>query len=574
MSNLQDLITSLSADGFTAEEGQEIINAAGGDLQAISDASGVDMKDINAFISEYDLQLPTTNNSNDSAPLDLSNLTGLLSPNPTDVPQMSVSGSSIPSSSEKTNEDLADVGLQTYNTLNTIKNAQAAQNAYNAAQAAVAANTQAAAAGNTLAAQAAGGLANEAAAAKAAMFLPGLGLFATAINLMGIFDKKGSLEETPYTTDVAIDLMETAISDAQQQTTSSADPNIKDTEGVYGMDDMLMGDLQDSLKRLYAQKAEEDGAIPEGFARDEQGFLRDADTESYWILSDNGALMRTTPPLVPVPMPEITPTTSGGGGGGSASGGGGGSQSGGSDASSDAIGDWTYDADAGVFRQTGGTETIVPRDGSYEDGQSMSNEEMSEVFERWGELSEDNTAETPDDEDEFVDIITGGFGGDNTIDSLEDVIVELEAPTPTLDNGGMISNGTGGGEDPNYGAGDDGLSGDGGAGTGSGAGTGGGAGTGSGDSTGGSTGGGAGGDGTGGDTGQGSGDGEGDGSGTGTGTGSGDGSGDGSGASDGSGLLIGMLGKPDTPVTRAIFENDFDIDVRKSSLLNLARYLV
>jgi len=545
MSTLQDLIASLSADGFTADEGQQIINAAGGNLQSISDASGVSLDDINSFISANNLQLPVANNNNNDGALDLSNLTGLLNYDPYTVPQGSMpssggSGSSGYSSSDATNKQLTDIASTTYNTLNQVKNASAVQAAVNAGD-----------------------------LAAGSLFLPGLGLFMTAINLMGIFDKKGSLEETPYTTDVAIDLMETAISNAQQQTTSSADPNVKDTEGVYSMDDTLMGDLQDTLKKLYAQKAEEEGAYdPEGFVRDEQGFLRDRDTGGYWILTDTGALMRTTPPLVPVPMPEDSMTTGGGGGGSISGGGSGGSDSGGSsggggstDGGGGAIGDWVYDADAGVFRQTGGTETIIPKDGSYSDGDVISNEEMSNIFDRWGDLDTVNRSETPSEDDTDGLGVTIGSGSGNGENVVEDVIDILTRPTPTVDNGGLRTNGTGGGEPVNYqdiadgdsdltdgdtdfGGDGGGLSGDGGAGNGSGDGTGDGSGTGDGTGGGGTD--------SGGSDGQGSGDGTGDGTGTGTGTGSGTGSGNGSG--EGQALAVRLL---TTPIANEIFGDQF-----------------
>ncbi len=53
----------------------------------------------------------------------------------------------------------------------------------------------------------------------------------------------------------------------------------------------------------------------------------------------------------------------------------------------------------------------------------------------------------------------------------------------------------------------------------------------------------------------------------------GTGTGDGTGSGNSTGL-IGLLGMPAAPVTQALFKNDIDLDVRRSSLLNLAKYLV
>ena len=550
MANLQDLINSLAADGFTAEEGQQILNQAGGDFQSIADASGFSLDEVDAFVRDNNLQVPTSSNAPE--PLDLSNLTGLLNYDPYDVPQQSSSAKK--KKKDKKNTNLAGTALDTYNMFNAVSGAQGAQTAYNAAKAAVAANTQAATAGNALAAEAAKGLANEAAAAKAALFMPGLNIFAGLVKMMGLFEG-GGLQETPYTTEDAIELLK----GEQERLSSQTESSTEDSEGSFANSEFMQAEIDKGIKALYGDLAEEKGVLDDGgFVRDEQGFLRDTDTGQYWILNDKGSLMRTTPPLVPVPMPEITPTAGGGGGSTSGTSGGGASPTGGG---SDAPGDWVYDADAGVFRQTGGVETIVPQDGSYNDGDVVSWEDMVNVFERWGDNSTDNTPETPSEDDvdvvDIIDIITNNDGSGGGTD------------VPSSVGGLTASPSTGGSTDV---PGDDGLS--------------------DGDS----------------DLINGDGDLTGDGgiatvvndtvvddpivddpivddpvvddtvvddpdpgTGTGGGTGSGNGTGDGTGNGTG---LIGLRGMPAAPVTQALFKNDIDLDVRRSSLLNLAKYLV
>jgi hypothetical protein len=131
------------------------------------------------------------------------------------------------------------------------------------------------------------------------------------------------------------------------------------------------------------------GDLPEGYVRDSQGFLRDVATEGYWLL-DNGTPKKTTPPLVNVPMPKT------GGAGGATVSTSGATPSGSTGAtvsegiSSTGAGEWVYDSKAGVFRQTGGIETIIPKEGTYTDGQVVSSKDMKDVFGSWG------TNQTPD----------------------------------------------------------------------------------------------------------------------------------------------------------------------------------
>jgi hypothetical protein len=137
------------------------------------------------------------------------------------------------------------------------------------------------------------------------------------------------------------------------------------------------------------------GDLPEGYVRDSQGFLRDVATEGYWLL-DNGTPKKTTPPLVNVPMPKTgatgaTVSTSGATPSGST----GATVSEG--ISSTGAGEWVYDSKAGVFRQTGGIETIIPKDGTYTDGQAVSSKEMEDIFGSWGKLETTTDLTTPTD---------------------------------------------------------------------------------------------------------------------------------------------------------------------------------
>ena len=138
------------------------------------------------------------------------------------------------------------------------------------------------------------------------------------------------------------------------------------------------------------------GDAPDGYVKDSQGFLRDVATEAYWILDKNGNPTKTTPPLVNVPMPKI-----GSAGGGSTVSTSGATPSDPSGATvspgidSTGSGEWVYDSNAGVFRQTGGVETIVPKDGTYTDWQVVNSTEMQDVFKEWGKTSTGNTQVTP-----------------------------------------------------------------------------------------------------------------------------------------------------------------------------------
>ena len=221
--------------------------------------------------------------------------------------------------------------------------------------------------------------------------------------------------------------------------------------------------------------------------------------------------------LFPIFQPDPVSTAGGGGGGGDTAAS---SEAASSQADSAGIGDWVYDADAGVFRQSGGIETFTPVPGTYTAGQTISNDDAAAVFGEWGDLSEANTATTPTD----TTTTTANSGASSTGLGLPSVLYlpdfggadgtgTLTLPTFTAGTGttGTGTTGTG-------------TTGTGTTGTGTtGTGT-----TGTGTANLGGTGGGL-------STGTGTGDGSGTGSGTGTGDGAGDGSGTGDGVGDGTG---------------------------------------
>jgi hypothetical protein len=71
-------------------------------------------------------------------------------------------------------------------------------------------------------------------------------------------------------------------------------------------------------------------------------------------------------------------------------------------------GAWVYDSEAGLFRQVGGIETVVPKPGTYTEGQIVDNAEMRDVFEGWGDNSADNPSYTPEQIDQVVEDIANG----------------------------------------------------------------------------------------------------------------------------------------------------------------------
>jgi hypothetical protein len=145
-------------------------------------------------------------------------------------------------------------------------------------------------------------------------------------------------------------------------------------------------DLRSQLKNEFGITSVP-GDLPEGYVKDSQGFLRDVATKGYWIL-DKGNPKKTTPPLIDVPMPTADSGATISTSGATPSGSTGATVSEG--ISSTGAGQWVYDSKAGVFRQTGGIETIIPKDGTYTEGQVVSSKDMKDVFGSWG------TNETPD----------------------------------------------------------------------------------------------------------------------------------------------------------------------------------
>ena len=218
--------------------------------------------------------------------------------------------------------------------------------------------------------------------------------------------------------------------------------------------------------------------------------------------------------LFPIFQPDPVSTAGGGGGGGDTAASAASSEAA-SAASSQAdsgTGDWIYDADAGLFRESGGIETFIPVPGTYTDGQTISYDDAAEIFGEWGKNSTTNTATIPTSTSTAT--TTANSGAINTGLGLPTV---LYLP----DFGG--ADGTGTLTLPTFTAGT-GTTGTGTTGTGTtGTGT-----TGTGAANLGGTGGGL-------STGTGTGDGSGTGSGTGTGDGAGDGSGTGDGVGDGTG---------------------------------------
>ena len=85
-------------------------------------------------------------------------------------------------------------------------------------------------------------------------------------------------------------------------------------------------------------------------------------------------------------------------------------------------GDWVYDADAGVFRQSGGIETIIPVPGTYTDGQVVSYTDIADIFDSYGQNTTTNTANTPTS----TDTATGTGNGTISTPLL-----------PTVDYGGL-----------------------------------------------------------------------------------------------------------------------------------------
>jgi hypothetical protein len=271
------------------------------------------------------------------------------------------------------------------------------------------------------------------------------------------------------------------------------------------------------------------------------------DSAGEWYDPDTGLVIPDFDPvtgkgmgtLFPVFYPDVTQTSSGGGGGGgdtAASAASSEAASAASAASSQAdsgTGDWIYDADAGLFRESGGIETFIPVPGTYTDGQTISYGDAAEIFGEWGKNSTTNTATIPTSTSTATTTANSGasstglglpsvlylpdFGGADATGTL--TLPTFTAGTltlPTFTAGtGTTGTGTTGTGTTGTGTTGTGTTGTGTTGTGT---------TGTGAANLGGTGGGLS-----------TGTGTGDGSGTGSGTGTGDGAGDGSGTGDGTG---------------------------------------
>ena len=237
--------------------------------------------------------------------------------------------------------------------------------------------------------------------------------------------------------------------------------------------------------------------------------------------------------LFPIFQPDLVSTAGGGGGGGDTAASAASSEAASaasSQADSAGIGDWVYDADAGLFRESGGIETFIPVPGTYTDGQTISYGDAAEIFGEWGKNSTTNTATIPT----ATTTTTANSGASSTGLGLPSVLYlpdfggadatgTLTLPTFTAGIG-TIGTGTTGTGTTGTGTTGTGTTGTGTTGTGT---TGTGI-TGTGTANLGGTGGGL-------STGTGTGDGSGTGSGTGTGDGAGNGSGTGDGVGDGTG---------------------------------------
>ena len=233
--------------------------------------------------------------------------------------------------------------------------------------------------------------------------------------------------------------------------------------------------------------------------------------------------------LFPIFQPDPVSTAGGGGGGGDTAASAASSEAA-SAASSQAdsgTGDWIYDADAGLFRESGGIETFIPVPGTYTDGQTISYGDAAEIFGEWGKNSTTNTATIPTSTSTTT--TTANSGASSTGLGLPTVLYlpdfggadgtgTLTLPTFTAGTG-TTGTGTTGTGTTGTGTTGTGTTGTGTTGTGT---------TGTGAANLGGTGGGL-------STGTGTGDGSGTGSGTGTGDGAGDGSGTGDGVGDGTG---------------------------------------
>ena len=573
MSTLTDLINSLSSGGFTEEEGQQILEASGGDLQAISDSSGFSLGEVEQFVSDFNLSynpldtnpLDTTSDSGLSS-IDLSGVSvrdpGVSSSDPYDVPYYEPPKSTI----DSTVGDVNNGGASDNNVVDGIaqgldyadKVMQAVQGAQRGATAAgVGSNlTSALEKGSSLLGGVEGGILG---------FTP-LGVFTTILQLGGFFDGLDGLGDPA---DLTEDQQAELILRAYQEGGGNVDEFGEDSEGDIYQNPEVALDIVDSLKGLNRDDLADQVAItegvdssvrdtdtpPTGYVRDEQGYLRDVASGQYWLMTNDGP-MRTSPPLVPVPMPEDGGGGSSGGGGGGGGGGGASSDSvsGGSDPI-DSEHPWTYQGN-GVFTHDG-TGASVTVEGVASNDQYVVGDKYGNRDDSITNSDGDTVSEVEQGEDGIWRVVVGGgSSGGGGITATPPTGGSTDVPGPPSSGGSGGTGGTGGsGGGTGSSGGGTGSSGSGGTGgTGSSGGSGGGTG-GSGSGSGG-TGGGSGG------TGNGSG-----GGGTGTGNGSGTGSGSGNGTGPGQGMFAPMTRGSNTA---AIF-SDFKLDNIPQSTVRIQR---
>jgi hypothetical protein len=341
-----------------------------------------------------------------------------------------------------------------------------------------------------------------------------------ALDALGFFDK--GMEATPMTpeerelndaaakVDMALGLAEKASTSGIASEGMSPDVYLLDAyEAVNALSDSdleFFGDSKDSLL---------DKLVKAGLS-DEELKLEEIDE----------GLRSPVFPFLEYPTLEDLEAGGGGGGGDTAASSEAASTASTSESAVDTgTGEWIYDADAGLFRESGGIETFIPVPGTYTDGQTVSYDDAAAIFGEWGNISNTNTATTPTS----TATSTTSSGANNTGLTLPTVLYlpdfggtdttgTLTLPTFTAGTG-TTGTGTTGTGTTGTGTTGTGTTGTGTTGTGT---------TGAGTANLGGTGGGL-------STGTGTGDGSGTGSGTGTGEGAGDGSGTGDGVGDGTG---------------------------------------
>lgn len=151
--------------------------------------------------------------------------------------------------------------------------------------------------------------------------------------------------------------------------------------------DLTPEQLKDIQQRVYVDG--EDAAA----VLDEYGIFVDAATFDLKTGMDEGGNV-----LDRVNILEASDAGGGGGGGGGATdgagggdagaGGGGGTGGEGSVGSDAQVGDWVYREEDGMFYQVGGNERFIPVDGTYTDGQILTNDTAGDVFGEWGTMQD------------------------------------------------------------------------------------------------------------------------------------------------------------------------------------------